>query len=410
MNIVCLHQSFPGQFKNLLLTLSQNPQCNLIFLTENGPKQPTGIQVINYTIEKAKSLTDEAATSVLTAGGRRGLAVAEALYRLKAEGCRPDLVLAHPSWGEQLYVRDVLGDVPIVSWAEFYSTHQSPIINFDPNFPIGYKMRALGSSQNLFMAAGLMDANAAIAATGWQKSQFPSQFAAKIHVIHEGVDTAYFAPDSTGQATIELADGQRLSAEQEVITYAARGLEPLRGLHIMLQTAEIVCDRRPKARFLILGDPFQTYAPPPLGYSSWLQFLKPKVKLDPARVFFLGTLPYRTYRQVLQLSGAHIYLTYPFVLSWSMLEAMATGCAVIGSATEPVTEVIKDGWNGLLADFFSPAQIADQVDLILDQKVDVSKLRTNARATIVETLAIPQCVAKQVELFNSLLDPKIALV
>lgn len=404
MNIVCLHHSFPGQFKNLLLTLPQHSQCKLTFLTERGPKDQRGIQILNYSIDKGDSSRDEPPTSTLTAGGRRGLAVADALYRLKAQGNQPDLILAHPGWGEQLYVRDVLGGVPIISWAEFYSSYQSSIFSFDPSFPIGYKMRARGTSQNAFMAAGLTDADTAITATNWQKAQFPIQFSDRIRVIHEGVNTDYFAPPSGELPLIELPDGQHLSVDDEVITYAARGLEPLRGFHIMLQVAAILCDRRPNARILILGDEFQTYAPPPPEFNSWLQLFKSTVDLDPTRVFFLGALPYNKYRQVLQLSSAHIYLTYPFVLSWSILEAMSVGCAIVGSATDPVLEVLKDGWNGLLADFFSPTQIADQVDVILDKKIDVKKLRGNARSTVLENFEMNHCVAQQVELFNSFLN------
>jgi glycosyltransferase involved in cell wall biosynthesis len=412
MHIVLLHHAFPGQFKNLLLTLPQDSRCKLTFLTERAPKDQylkgqRGIQVLDYSIEnriEKGDSKDEPPTSILTAGGRRGLAVADALHRLKTEGHQPDLILAHPGWGEQLYVRDVLGDVPIISWAEFYSNYQSAILNFDPSFPIGYKMRALGTSQNAFMIAGLTDADAAITAMDWQKAQFPIQFADRIHVIHEGVNTDYFAPASGEQPVIELPDGQRLSMDDQVITYAARGLEPLRGLHIMLQVAALLCDRHPHARILILGDEFQTYAPPPTGFASWLQLFKPTVQLDPTRVFFLGSLPYNQYRKVLQLSSAHIYLTYPFVLSWSLLEAMSVGCAIVGSATDPVLEVLKEGWNGLLADFFSPTQIADQVDVILDQKIDVRKLRNNARSTVLEAFEMNHCVAKQVALFNSLLN------
>ena len=183
---------------------------------------------------------------------------------------------------------------------------------------------------------------------------------------------------------LTLPDGTVLTKEMEVITYTARGLEPYRGFHVFMRAVEEICRRRPNCHIVITGGDEVRYGKRlPEGQSYREKMLK-EVSIDERRVHFLGLVPYDTHLRTLQVSSAHIYLTVPFVLSWSMIEAMAAQCVIIGSATPPVEEVIEDGRNGFLVDFFSPKGIADRVDEVLEHSERMAHLGEAARRDVVE--------------------------
>jgi glycosyltransferase involved in cell wall biosynthesis len=223
------------------------------------------------------------------------------------------------------------------------------------------------------------------APTEWQRALHPPELRTRITTIHEGVDTEIIKPNPN--AWVQLArENIVLTRADEVITYVSRNLEPYRGFHIFMRAVKQILERRPNAHILLIGGDEVGYgAPAPTGETYRSVMLKELGgQLDTSRLHFMGRVPYDIYLNVLQISSAHVYLTYPFVLSWSFIEAMACGCAMIGSDTPPVMEVLKDRENGLAVDFFSPGQIADRVDEILDHPDRMQHLRDAARRTAVE--------------------------
>lgn len=254
-------------------------------------------------------------------------------------------------------------------------------------------------NKNTTHLLSLEAADIGICPTQFQKNTFPQVFQHKLHLIHEGINTALAKPNN--KASYQLPNGTTLTATDEVITYASRNLEPYRGFHQFMRAVEIICQRRPNAQILIIGGDDVSYGRKLPKGDTWRQKMRKEVHIDENRVHFLGKVPYQQYLQVLQISSAHIYLTVPFVLSWSMLEAMATECAVIASDTAPVREVINDGENGLLVNFFSPKEIADAVDKLFDNPKKYQKMRQTARQTILDQYSIEQGVKQYMDLLIS---------
>jgi glycosyltransferase involved in cell wall biosynthesis len=255
-----------------------------------------------------------------------------------------------------------------------------PDMGFDPEFPVALDDRLRVSTWRAHHLLALEQCDVAIAPTQWQKSQFPATYQPKIQVLHEGVDIELLGPDPQAQFT--LPNGQVLKAGDAVVTYVARNLEPYRGFHVFMRSLPALLAAHPTCQVLIVGGDEVSYGRTPTNARSWREALLREVNIDSSRetgrVHFLGKLPYAQYRRVLQVSAVHIYLTYPFVLSWSLLEALASGCAVVASDTEPVREVIRHGENGLLVDFFDGVQLVQAVHKVLTDPTGMQALRQAA--------------------------------
>jgi glycosyltransferase involved in cell wall biosynthesis len=300
----------------------------------------------------------------------------------------PDVIVGHSGWGETLHVKDVFPDVPLLSYFEFFYHPQGADVGFDGEF--APRCEEDGARLRVRNAIGRMsfaDSDWGHTASEWQRSLFPADMQARISSLHEGINTELVRPEPTSWLRLER-EGLILRREDEVITYIARNLEPYRGFHIFMRALPEILRRRPRARALIVGGDSVSYGAPPAQGRCYRELFLEEVgaRLDLSRVHFLGQVPYTTYLNVLQVSAVHIYLTYPFVTSWSLLETMAAGCLVIGSATPPVLEWLRHGENGLAVDFFSVAGICDRVDQVLDHSDRMQSLRTAARATAVDRL------------------------
>ncbi len=255
-----------------------------------------------------------------------------------------------------------------------------PDMGFDPEFPAALDDRLRVSTWRAHHLLALEQCDVAITPTQWQKSQFPATYQPKIQVLHEGIATDLLGPDPQAQFT--LPNGQVLKAGDPVVTYVARNLEPYRGFHVFMRSLPALLAAHPTCQVLIVGGDEVSYGRAPKDARSWREALLREVNIDTSsetgRVHFLGKLPYAQYRRVLQVSTVHVYLTYPFVLSWSLLEALASGCAVVASDTAPVREVIRHGKNGLLVDFFDESQIVDAVLKVLADPDDIQTMRRAA--------------------------------
>jgi glycosyltransferase involved in cell wall biosynthesis len=307
-----------------------------------------------------------------------------ALSSLTRCGFVPDLIMAHPGWGETLPLRAICPEACIILYCEFYYRSDGTDFGFDPEFPsTGADGLVNLHLKNAATMLALTDSDRGVSPTNWQRSTYPQEFHDKISVIHEGIDTTVAKPEPT--AVFRLASGRELRRTDEVVTFVARNLEPLRGYHVFMRALPRILKARPRAEVLVIGSDCISYGAPPPSGTTWKSIFLEEVKdrIDPARVHFTGHLAYRDFLRALQISSAHVYLTYPFVLSWSLIEALSVGCLVIGSDTAPVREVI-DGENGILVPFFDTDQLAERVIEVLATPRRFHSLRVEGRRTAVE--------------------------
>lgn len=383
MNILFIHQNFPGQFRHLAGHLAANPQHRVVAICQpHAPRHPRVPNTIIYRPARRPGSSAHHYLRSLEEGVFNGQAVAKVLLQLRKAGFVPDVVIAHPGWGEALYVKDVFPDTSLLGLFEFYYHADGADSNFDPEYPLSLDERARIRTRNALHLLNLTSCDAGVSPTHWQKSVHPEPFHSNISVIHEGIDTTTVTPNP--HQTFTLPNGAVLTAKDEVITYVARNLEPYRGFHQFMRAAEEICRRRLESQIVIVGGDEVSYGQRLPKGQTYRQKLLQEVSIDPNRVHFLGRIPYAHYLALLQVSSAHVYLTVPFVLSWSMLEAMSAGCLVIGSDTAPVREVLRHGENGLLVDFFSPKQIAERVDEVFLNPGRMQAIRKAARQTIIE--------------------------
>ncbi|NRB36575.1 MAG: glycosyltransferase [Rhodobacteraceae bacterium] len=383
MKIVLVHRNFPGQFRYLAPALIKRGD-EVRALTWSQNQNQRQVPTIEYEVEPppGNNPVQHYAANLMNA---QAAANAAAAYS-QAEGFVPDLVIGSINWGETLFLRDVWPEARHIGYAEFFYDPKGRDTDFDPEFSrpdLARDMRVVARTPHLLMGATRSDH--LISPTKWQASTFPSEFRSKISVVHDGVDTTMLQPDPG--ARFKLPNGQELKAGDEVLTFVNRNLEPYRGFHILMRALPTILKARPNLQVVMVGGEERGYGPVPAPDVTWKQVMMREVgdKLDTRRLHFTGRIPYADLVSLLQVSRAHVYLSYPFVLSWSMMESMALGCLVIGSDTPPVAEVIEHQKNGLLVDFFDVPGWEGAIIDALENPKKYQPLRDAARAHIVET-------------------------
>ena len=386
MRALIIHQNFPGQFVHVARALADDPQNEVVAIGDartlsKRPAVHPKIRLMAYDSPEGGSASTHPYLRDHEGHVRRGQVVLRMLMQLKASGWAPDLILAHPGWGEGLFLKDAYPDARVLQYFEYYYDSHGGDVGFDPEFPDTLDDCARVRVKNATQLISLMGSDLGLSPTQWQKSRFPALLQEKLSVVHEGVDTERVKPDP--EAWVQL-NGHRFKPGDEVVTFVSRNLEPYRGFHTFMRALPHLQALRPKAHVVIVGGDEVSYGRRPPAGTTYRQMYCGHLaqSVDWSRVHFTGRLPYLDYLRVMQVSAAHVYLTVPFVLSWSMLEAMAAGCLVVGSATSPVQEVIMHGENGLLTDFFDPQAIARTVAQALAEPPP--GLREAARRTVVE--------------------------
>ncbi len=400
MRILFCHQNFPGQFTHIAAHLSSIAGNQVVSISQ--PQAKGLVQVANLVYKPARAITQNIHHYIagLESAVLNGQATAKVMDVLKQKGFMPDVVIGHAGWGETLYVKDVFPDTKLINYFEFFYHANGADTDFDPEFPNTLDDVLRIRTKNSINLLSLQVSDAGVSPTLWQKSLYPSEYQSKISVIHEGVNTDIAKPNS--KAAFTLPNGQKLTAKDKVVTYVARNLEPYRGFHQFMRALPEICQRQPDCHVLIVGGDEVSYGRKPDGGLSYREKLMQEMSFDQSRVHFLGRLPYADYLSVLQISSAHVYLTVPFVLSWSLLEAMAVECVVIASNTAPVSEVISSE-NGLLVDFFSPREIAEKVDEALTNPAKFALMRQNARKTVIKNYNVQQSVQQYQHLLETLI-------
>lgn len=398
MRILFLHRNFPAQFRHLAAHYAKNPGNQVAFITAQKDRTIPAVLKAVYSLPAEINTRPHRYLIPFEEAIRHGQAAVNAAIGLKKRGFTPDVIYGH-TWGQAMFMKDVFPDSTLITYCEwFYRAHGA-----DCDFEIGKALTMDAQARIRIKNAGILidlySCDLGICPTNWQRHQFPAEFHGKIRVIHDGIDTDFFQP-RTGVDRKISEIGLDLSDASEVVTYVSRGLEPYRGFPQFMEAAAMILERRPRCHIVVVGEDRVYYGSPLPDGKTYQKAMMEKWNPDPARIHFTGYIPYTAYLKVLQVSNAHVYLTYPFVLSWSLLEAMASGCLILASFTPPVQEVIKDGENGLLIDFFAPDAIAEQVAHALDHPEEMARLRTKARETILEHYALHDLLPRQVRLIN----------
>lgn len=408
MKILFIHQGFPGQYLQLANHLSCDSK-NTVFAL--GMRERSGlISKRVYYIKYGANRQNGAGTHPLALEYEtkiiRAEACAHAANKLKAKGLTPDIICGHPGWGELLFIPEIWPATPILMYQEFYYRPRGSDLDFDPEFSSinDWQDSAKTYTKNAHLLLSLESAAWNVSPTVFQKNCFPHRYHQQISVIHDGVNPAAAPWEGEGSPLLKLRDGTTVSKGEKLITFANRNIEPYRGSHSFMRSIPEILKRIPDARIVIAGNERGVS----YGYKDpvreWKDIFLAEIEgqYDKSRVHFSGPLAYGDFIKLLQVSMVHVYLTYPFVLSWSLLEAMSTGCAVIGSDCEPVREFLKHESNGLVVDFFSSTEIVESIELLIRNRDYASTLGHKARRDITKEFSLSKCLKKHSDLIHTI--------
>ena len=381
MKYLFIHQNFPAQFLHLLRHLAAQNQHELLFITEAQRNQLAGVRKVVRALPRAVAADWHPMARDLELALVRADTVARAAQSLKGLGFTPDIIIGHQGWGEMLHVNDVWPDAPVLGYHEFYYNLVGYDVGFDPEFPASPDMPARIRAKNAVNLMTLANPGLGQTPTEFQHSTYPAWARGRITVLREGVNLDVCKPDPELRRRVVTLGGYRIKPADRLVTYVVRDLEPYRGFHVFMRSLPRLLDARPDVRVILVGGDGVSYGARPTK-GTWREHMQDELRgrLDMSRVHFAGRVQYDTYVKLLQRSDAHVYLTYPFVASWSLREAMSAGCALVASDTAPVREFVTDGVSGRLTPFLQPDAIADDVLAMLADTKMAARLRRGARA------------------------------
>lgn len=412
MKLLFVHQNMPGQYRELVQWLSAQGGHEIVFLTQRE-KHPD-IKGVRTVVYKTHHVADNDAYGLSktweTAAGN-GFGAVQALGQIVKAGFTPDIVIGHVGWGEMTFFREVLPNTPMIGFFEyFYSVHGGPV-GFDPESPVSDHAPYLMHGHNVVPLVNIEAVDLGHSPTMWQRNRFPESFHDKIYVCHDGIRTDKLVPNKKASVTLGRI-GRPLTKKDEIVTFMARNLETTRGYHQFMRAVPHIQKARPNARILVIGGNDVSYG----GKSKHPGGLRGQMEaevghlLDWDRLHFLGQVPYEDYQKIIQISTCHIYLTMPFVLSWSLLESMSMGATIVASDVAPVREAMTHQETGLLVDFFDAEAIAAQVSEVLARPKSFAHIGPAARQHVVDTYDfLTVCLPEHIRQINALVPDEIKI-
>ncbi len=406
MKFLFVHQNMPGQYRELITWLAERPESHeILFLTQRNDIRLPGVTTVTYKPHHTPAKDAYGLSKDWEAAAGTGIGAALAARQLKDQnGWTPDIIIGHTGWGEMLFLKEIWPDVPVIGFFEYFYRTSGGLVGFDPDSPANDQAGFFAKARNTVPYASIESVDLGHAPTYWQRDRFPESFHDRMYVCHDGIRTDRLRPDPAASITLGRLD-RPLTREDEVITYVARNMERARGFHIMMRALPKILKARPKARILMIGGNETSYGSEskhPGGLRGEMEAELGR-QVDWSRVHFLGRIPYDALCDIIRISRCHIYLTMPFVLSWSLLEAMSMQATVVAADVDPVREAITHGKTGMLVDFFNPDALADQVVDVLANPDAYAHLGPNARAHVVETYDfLTRCLPEHIARINAL--------
>lgn len=405
MKILFVHQNFPGQFPHLAPALAKRGH-HVLALTDEKNKRDSPVKIVRYKTPRTVE-TDGVLGKAYSNFAERGYVTARGARALRDQHkYTPDVIVAHSGWGESLFLKEIWPDAKLLIYAELLYRTRGHDVGFDEGLnPATDDSRFITVGRSAHLIQGIVQADGAISPTQYQANSFPPELRQKITVVHDGIDTERVCPNPDARLT--LPNGRKVKAGDEVLSFVSRSLEPYRGFHIFMRALPEVLASRPDAQVVVVGGIGVSYGRAPEGDGSWKDVMLTELgdRLDLERVHFVGRQSYSDYLALIQLTRVHCYLTYPFVLSWSLTETMSAGGYVVGSDTDPVRELIVDGENGRLVPFFDVPALSAALIRGLEGDADAARLKAAARQTILDGYDLHRnCLPRQIEWVESF-DP-----
>ncbi len=404
MKYLFVHQNFPAQFVHLLRDLRAQGGNEIVFISETGQGHMPGVRRVSYRLPPSVRVAAPAPVAELARAMQRAAEVARAARTLRGLGYVPDIIIGHHGWGEMLELADVYPDVPMLGYYEFFYHPTGLDVGFDPEFAPAAGAAPLVRARNTLNLLALAGSGWGHSPTRFQRDTYPDWARPRITLLPEGVDLERCAPDPQATARPFALGDIHVAPGEKLLTYVARDLEPYRGFHVFMRALPHILRERGDVRVIVVGGDGVSYGGRAPGGRTWRQHMLAELgtTLDAGRVHFAGKVGYGDFCRLLQRSDAHVYLTYPFVVSWSLREAMACGCAIVGSRTPPVEEFLRDGRTARLVPFHEPRRIAEGVLELLEDRRLARRLRANVRAQAERTLDMHAYMARYHRLIGQL--------
>jgi glycosyltransferase involved in cell wall biosynthesis len=399
MHILFVHQNFPAQFGHIASYLVKHKGFRCTFVSQHPPGHADGIERVQYHIQGGATQQTHYCSRSFENAIWHSHAIYEAL-RARPD-LRPDLIVAHSGFLSTVFLRE-LYDCPIVSYFEYFYHTRGSDMDFRPDFPYPEINKLRARARNAPLLMDLEDCDLGYSPTRWQRDRIPKLFHPKLRVIFDGIDTQLWRPRPGFPRRVgnwDVPDGTK------IVTYVSRGMESLRGFDIFMKTAKLLCDRRRDAVFVVVGQDRICYGGDQdvIGNRTFKEWVLAQDEYDLSRFVFTGLIPTPTLAELFAISDLHIYLTVPFVLSWSLMDALACGTTVLASDTAPVREMIEHGKNGLLVDFFDVERMAETASKVLDAPNEYKPLGQAGVELIRSRYDLDICLPQMLELYEDAL-------
>ena len=410
MHVMYVHQNFPAQFGHIAAHLAKNLKWRCTFVTQAPGGTSDGIERVQYNLGGGATKTNHFCSRTF----ENTVWHCDGVYRaLKARpDLRPDLIVGHSGFGSTLFLRELYPTVPVVNFFEYYYLPHDPDSDMDFRRDLGWEIPELkylrSRCRNAMILLDLQNCQVGYLPTAFQRSKFPAEYQSKLRTIFDGVDRGVyhgfeerFRPPVAQREQRKIA-GVDISPSTRVITYVSRGFESMRGFDIFMRSAKLIYEQYPDVQFIVMGTDRIAYGGDEsyTGGKSFKEYVLSKDKYDLDKIRFVGRVSPTDLAQILASSDLHMYLTVPFVLSWSMMDAMSCGAVVLGSATSPVMEMIKDGENGFTADFFKPEEFAEKAVRVLRNPDEFRPLGRAAEQMIKDKYSLDAVLPQMLRMYE----------